>query len=189
MLASVYHGRNLHGVKPGQIKKLLVLEDLPKPGSKHGLPGMLGWAGSPTLRRVLGTMPVEADVSAPFEVPTLRALYLLALDEHDLAVKRSRVSRWSCLAWHGTVGNLGRRGRRQRDERFSEHGKPPETLNSPLYCWNLYRLSQPASTFRHTSVPNYQTILQAVRAAQARQRPLADRICRASVPATTTCAG
>ena len=33
-------------------------------------------------------MPVEADGSAYFEVPALRSLFFVALDEHDLAVKR-----------------------------------------------------------------------------------------------------
>ena len=42
VLTDVYRGRNMAGVKPGTIKKLLVLEDLPKPGSKHGLPGYHG---------------------------------------------------------------------------------------------------------------------------------------------------
>ena len=78
VLTDVYLGRNMAGVKPGSIKKLLVLEDLPKPGSKHGLPGYHG--GYITLRRVPGTVPVEADGSASFEVPALRAVYFVALD-------------------------------------------------------------------------------------------------------------
>ena len=86
VLSDVYRGRNMRGVKPGTIKKLLVLEDLPKPGSKHGLPGYHG--GYITLRRVLGTVPVEADGSASFEVPALRGIYFVALDEKGVAVKR-----------------------------------------------------------------------------------------------------
>jgi len=86
VLTDVYRGRNMAGVKPGTITKLLVLEDLPKPGSKHGLAGFHG--GYLTLRRVLGTVPVERDGSASFEVPALRAVYFVALDEKGLAVKR-----------------------------------------------------------------------------------------------------
>ena len=86
VLSNVYRGRNMAGVKPGTIKKLLILEDLPKSGSKHGLPGFHG--GYLTLRRVLGTVPVEPDGSASFEVPALRAVYFTALDEKGLAVKR-----------------------------------------------------------------------------------------------------
>ncbi|MFZ2640080.1 MAG: hypothetical protein WA117_03755, partial [Verrucomicrobiia bacterium] len=86
VLANVYHGRNTTSIKPGTIKQLLVLEDLPKPGSKHGLPGHHG--GHITLHRVLGTVPVEPDGSASFEVPALRAVFFVALDEKGLAVKR-----------------------------------------------------------------------------------------------------
>ena len=44
--------------------------------------------GTFTLRRILGTVPVEPDGSASFEVPPLRAVYFVALDEKGLAVKR-----------------------------------------------------------------------------------------------------
>ena len=86
VLSCVHRGRNMMGVRPGRIKELLILEDLPKPGSKHGLAGFHG--GYITLRRVLGTVPVEPDGSASFEVPALRGVYFVALDEKGLAVKR-----------------------------------------------------------------------------------------------------
>ncbi|MBN2309633.1 MAG: hypothetical protein JXR94_11710 [Candidatus Hydrogenedentes bacterium] len=86
VLADVYKGRNMAGIEPGTITELLILEDLPKPGSKHGLAGFHG--GYLTLRRVLGTVPVEPDGSASFELPPLRAVYFVALDEKGLAVKR-----------------------------------------------------------------------------------------------------
>lgn len=88
VLANVYRGRNMAGVKPGSIKKLLVLEDLPKPASYYSLPGALGMDGTHTLHRILGTVPVEADGSAAFEIPPLRGLFFVALDESGIAVKR-----------------------------------------------------------------------------------------------------
>ncbi len=88
ILANVYRGRNMAGVRPGSIKTLLVLEDLPKPVSYYSLPGALGMDGTHTLHRILGTVPVEADGSAAFEVPPLRGLYFVALDEHGIAIKR-----------------------------------------------------------------------------------------------------
>ena len=90
VLANVNRGRNMEmkGVKPGTIKKLLVLEDLPKPISYYSLPGLISMDGTHTLRRVLGTVPVEPDGSASFEVPALRSIYFVALDEKGLAVKR-----------------------------------------------------------------------------------------------------
>ncbi len=87
VLTDVYRGRNMEGVPRGTIKELLVLEDLPKGFSQHGLRGYRG-LGLLTLRRVLGTVPVESDGSASFEVPALRAVYFVALDEKGLAVKR-----------------------------------------------------------------------------------------------------
>ena len=86
VLTDVYQGRNMEGVKRGDIKKLLILEDLPKNGSKHGWRGEHG--GFITLRSVLGEVPVESDGSAYFEVPALRALYFVAVDEKGVAVKR-----------------------------------------------------------------------------------------------------
>lgn len=384
VLADVYRGRNMEGVPRGTIKQLLVLEDLPKGFSRHGLPGYFGW-GTLTLRRVLGTVPVEPDGSASFEVPALRAVYFVALDQKGLAVKRmqsftmampgetqgcvgcheprtanarltgsntlialkrapsqiepvsgvpeifdyhrdiqpiwdkhcvrchsaeqpaghvvltgdnnewftqsfyalfaydqiSHTGSWSeignnppygfgtgasrlidkidgrhydvklprqefdkvrlwvessatfwgtmamdnrpeyavaeglntskvtlgkpvqpiaekrCLTCHGSVGNLGHRGRKQSDDQWSPEGKPPEMLNYPLYCWNLYNLSRPeksmilqaplakeaggygwckgtddrpVAVFQNTEDPDYQSILGAIRAAKMRQQ-------------------
>jgi hypothetical protein len=87
VLADVTRGRNMDGVAEGEIKKLLVLEDLP--GPFHNSPGFDGislW-GTFTLTRILGTVPVEADGSAHFEAPALRSLFFVALDEQDLSVK------------------------------------------------------------------------------------------------------
>ena len=88
VLANVYHGRNMEGVTPGEIKKLLILEDLPKPVSYYSLAGAISMDGTHTLHRILGTVPVELDGSASFEVPPLRGLFFVALDEKGLAVKR-----------------------------------------------------------------------------------------------------
>jgi hypothetical protein len=87
-LADLYHGRNLEGVQPGEIKKLLVLEQLPMPVHFSGGMESISMGGTFTLARILGTVPVEADGSALFEVPALRSLFFVALDENDLSVKR-----------------------------------------------------------------------------------------------------
>lgn len=41
-----------------------------------------------SLPRVLGTVPVEPDGSAYFELPASRPVFFMALDENDLSVKR-----------------------------------------------------------------------------------------------------
>jgi hypothetical protein len=82
MLADVYNSRNLPGIKPGEIKRLLVLEWLPTP--LQYWPTMRGaWF----LHRIMGTVPVEADGSAYFEAPAGRAYAFVALDERGLSVK------------------------------------------------------------------------------------------------------
>ena len=86
-LTDVYQGRNMDGIQRGSIKKLLVLESLPKALN-------ISNGSEPTSRfannheRILGTVPVESDGSASFEVPAMRAIFLAALDENDIAVKR-----------------------------------------------------------------------------------------------------
>ena len=88
ILADVTRGRNMAGVRPGEIKKLLVLETLPKPVNFSGGMSPVTPSGSFTIPRILGTVPVEPDGSAYFEAPAIRPLFFVALDENDLSVKR-----------------------------------------------------------------------------------------------------
>ena len=88
MLTDVTVGRNMGGVKKGQIRKLLVLESLPKPINYTGSMEPTSYGGTFTLERILGTVPVEEDGSAHFDVPANRALILIALDREGKAVKR-----------------------------------------------------------------------------------------------------
>lgn len=88
LLADVRQGRNMAGVAPGEVRKLLVLEALPKPINYTGGMDPLSYGGTFTLERVLGTVPVEPDGSAYFEVPPLRSLFFVALDKDNLSVKR-----------------------------------------------------------------------------------------------------
>ena len=68
-----------------------MLEDLPKPANFHGGGSQpIGHGVTSTLKRILGTVPVEADGSAHFEVPAMRSLYFAALDEGGLSVKQMR---------------------------------------------------------------------------------------------------
>jgi len=88
ILANVYEGRNMDGVKRGEIKKLLVLESLPMPIHYTGGMEPISYGGTFTLERILGTVPVEPDGSAYFEVPAVRSVFFVALDEKNLSVKR-----------------------------------------------------------------------------------------------------
>jgi hypothetical protein len=87
-LEDIYHGRNMAGVERGSVKKLLVLQQLPKPINFSGGMEPLTIGGSFTLAEVVGEAPVEPDGSAFLEVPAMRSLFFVALDKNDLAIKR-----------------------------------------------------------------------------------------------------
>ncbi len=88
VVTDVYAGRNMAGVKRGDIKQLLVLEPLPKPVNFSGGMDLTSDHGSFNLERVLGTVPVEADGSASFIAPAGRPLLFVSLDANDMSVKR-----------------------------------------------------------------------------------------------------
>ena len=109
VLLDVYEGRNMEGVKRGDIKKLLVLEALPKPVNFSGGMDLTSWSGTFNLERVLGTVPVEADGSASFLAPAGRPLFFVALDADDLSVKRMQSfadlmpgETFTCIGCHET---------------------------------------------------------------------------------------
>ena len=91
ILSDIYSGHNMQGVERGAIRKLLILEDLPKPVNFHGGGSQpIGHGVTSTLKRILGTVPVEPDGSAYFEVPAMRSIYLAALDKDGRSVKQMR---------------------------------------------------------------------------------------------------
>ena len=87
-LSDVNVGRNMEGVKRGEVDKLLILELLPEPIHFHGGMGPITSGGTFILERVLGTVPVEPDGSAYFDVPALRSLFFVAMDKNNNSVKR-----------------------------------------------------------------------------------------------------
>ena len=105
VLSDIYTGRNMDGVRRGEIKKLLVLQQVPKPVNFSGGMEPLTIGGSFTLAEIVGTVPVEPDGSAFMELPALRSLFFVALDEHDVAVKR--MHSFATLQPGETVGCVG----------------------------------------------------------------------------------
>lgn len=107
LLSDIYQGRNMEGVARGDIRRLLVLEQLPKPVQFSGGQEPLTIGGTFALERILGTVPVEPDGSALLELPAGRSLFFVALDEQDLSVKRMQSfltvqpgERTSCVGCH-----------------------------------------------------------------------------------------
>ncbi|MDP6523480.1 MAG: hypothetical protein QGH15_04590 [Kiritimatiellia bacterium] len=89
-LESVYIGEQMEGIQPGDIKKLLVLKQLPKPVNFSGGMEPLSIGGTFTLAGIVGTVPINADGSAFIELPAMESLFLVALDRNDRPVKRMR---------------------------------------------------------------------------------------------------
>ena len=92
----VYEGPTMQGVPRGTIKYLRVVES---PEKRYWVPGVWGGQGvhhpgvnwhSFEIKRVLGTVPVEADGSAYFTVPSDTFVYFQLLDEHGLMVQSMR---------------------------------------------------------------------------------------------------
>lgn len=88
LLRDVYYG--LPGVPRGAAKYLRVLEDVPRISVPHG--GVICTSGTSiyTIKRIFGTVPIEADGSAYFVVPANRNVYFEVLDQEGLEIQRMR---------------------------------------------------------------------------------------------------
>ena len=88
ILANATQGRRMEGVESGAVDHLLLFEVLPKPVHHTGHTENLSYNGNFFLERLLGTVPVEEDGSAYFEVPAMRNISMVAMDEEGKAVRR-----------------------------------------------------------------------------------------------------
>jgi hypothetical protein len=105
-VSDVYQGTHMQGVRRGDVASLRVVESVEKrvwtsplwhcaqyaQGTRIG--GTLNrpaisWAGF-EVKRILGTVPVEADGSASFEVPAERFVYFQLLDRNGMMVSTMR---------------------------------------------------------------------------------------------------
>jgi hypothetical protein len=88
MVDDIYQG--LPGVERGEVKYLRILETHSKTVRTTPQRCDIGVNSGWDIRGVLGTVPVEADGSAHFLVPPHRQLFLEALDEDFLEIRRMR---------------------------------------------------------------------------------------------------
>ena len=93
---NVYEGTHMKGVEPGTVKYLRVVESPEKRFWTHAQWGGQG-VHCPALnwhsfenKRILGTVPVEEDGSAYFEVPSGKFVYFQLLDENKMMVQSMR---------------------------------------------------------------------------------------------------
>jgi len=105
IVVDIYQSQNFQGIKRGDIKKLLILETLPKPVNFSGGPDTLTMLGSFNLERILGTVPVEPDGSAYFTLPADRPVFYVALDENDLSARR--MQSFTCVRPGETMACIG----------------------------------------------------------------------------------
>ena len=89
-----------------KITELRIVQILPKTTSHANVP-WIGYGAEKSARRVLGTVPVEADGSARFEMPVDIPVYFQALDERGVAVQTMRSATYvhpgetlTCLGCH-----------------------------------------------------------------------------------------
>ena len=89
-LENVYRGGGLEGVPRGAVKALRVFTYYFGSRGMGGLLGSIGMDGPWDMRRVLGTVPVEADGSACFRVPANLPLAVQPLDDRGQAIQQMR---------------------------------------------------------------------------------------------------
>ncbi len=154
---NVYEGTHMKDVKPGSVKFLRVVESPEKrfwtePGwGGQGVerPGM-SWHDF-NNKRILGTVPVEADGSAAFALPSDKFVYLQLLDKDGMMIQSMRSGLTAQSGeWIGCVGC--------HDER---RAAPPTLTNK-----NLLALKRPPSRLDGWHGPprmfNYLTDVQPV---------------------------
>ena len=104
LVQNVYQG--LDGVPRGTVKRLRLVAVPPKVQPQMNTPS-LGVSAEDPGKFVLGTVPVEADGSAYFRVPSGLPLFFQALDAHGVAVQTMRTLTYAmpgqtlaCLGCH-----------------------------------------------------------------------------------------
>jgi hypothetical protein len=110
-VADVYQGTHMAGVERGEVKYLRVVESPEKRfwssgswgGQGQEAPGM-AWHDF-NNKRLLGTVPVEADGSACFEVPADTFVYFQLLDQDGMMVQSMRSGTMvQSGEWQGCIG-------------------------------------------------------------------------------------
>jgi formylglycine-generating enzyme required for sulfatase activity len=107
LLADVFAGDGLQGVPRGTVKHLRVVEYYFAKRGMGGLYGTLGADGPWDVKRILGTVPVEADGSAHFTMPANTPVCVQPLDAQGQALQLERSwfvgmpgERVSCIGCH-----------------------------------------------------------------------------------------
>jgi len=90
LITDIHQGPGLQGVPRGTVKKLRVIEYYFSRRGFGGLYGTLGLDGPWDVKRILGTVPVEADGSVYFKIPANSPVALQPLDQKGQALQLMR---------------------------------------------------------------------------------------------------
>ena len=121
VVQDIHHG--MEGIKPGEVKYIRIMEQVPRPWDcrrfwdqrgKYGNHVGLASRGTALATKVMwGVVPVEKDGSAHFYVPADRNIYFQALDENYMELQRERTyvnyrpgEKRSCVGCHETPNQL-----------------------------------------------------------------------------------
>jgi hypothetical protein len=106
-IQDIYAGPGLAGVARGTVKKIRILDYYFARRGMGGLYGTLGMDGPWDIKRIIGTVPVEPDGSAHFNIPANTPISLQPLDEKGQALQVMRSwmvgmpgERVSCVGCH-----------------------------------------------------------------------------------------
>ncbi|MFH1716726.1 MAG: hypothetical protein ABIF19_05200 [Planctomycetota bacterium] len=132
-----------------KVTRLRIIQVLPKTTPPPNEP-RIGVADQTNARAVLGTVPVEADGSAHFEVPAGKMIYFQALDERGMAIQSMRSGTYvhpgeqmTCLGCHEPKG----RTPKQSTMTPLALQRPPSKIETDVdgsNPFNYVRLVQPA---------------------------------------------
>jgi len=117
LVQDVHHG--MEGIRPGEVKYLRVMEQLPRPWDArrfwdqrsryNGHTNLVSRGKAIAAKAMWGVVPVREDGSAHFYVPANRNIYFQALDANYMELQRERTyvnympgERRSCVGCHDT---------------------------------------------------------------------------------------
>ncbi len=89
-MTDVYQGPGLKGIPRGAVKKLRLVSYQFSYRNMGGLLGTVGMDGPWDVKRIIGTVPVEADGSAQFRVPACTPIAVQPLDSEGRALQLMR---------------------------------------------------------------------------------------------------
>ena len=131
--------RGLEGLARGSAKRLRIVAVPPKVQPNMNSP-VLGVSAEDPGKFVLGTVPIEADGSAHFRVPSGLPVFFQALDEKGLAIQTMRTLTYvqaqqtqSCIGCHehrDTAPSYGKTA-------IAASREPSKLTPGPAGCWPL----------------------------------------------------